>query len=90
MSMLVDHVKEKFSVASTTLALPIRPTRQFGSSAFMPDAFNGYGPALTLSEIAFSVYYPSKPDLRTDSSYLNWLIRQVAAVCRTPWSLMHT
>jgi len=71
--MLLDHAREKFAVGATTFTLQI-PTRTFGS-AVLVRAQNTV-PALQLSEVAFSVYYPTHPGLPTEKyRYLDWIVR---------------
>jgi hypothetical protein len=71
--MLLDHVKEKFAVGATTFVLQI-PTRTFGSAILTRNAQPR--PALQLSEVAFSVYYPTHSDLSTKKyRYLDWIVR---------------
>ena len=72
-AMLLDHVREKFAVGATTVTLQI-PTRTFGSAtlARTPKPV----PALQLSEVAFSVYYPTHSGLPTKKyRYLDWVVR---------------
>lgn len=72
-SMLLDHTREKFAVGATTFVLQI-PARTFGSAILTRTAKPR--PALQLSEIAFSVYYPTYSDLSTRKyRYLDWVIR---------------
>ena len=71
--MLLDHTREKFEVGATTFTLQI-PTRTFGSAILTrtPEP----RPALQLSEIAFSVYYPTETGLSTAKyRYLDWVVR---------------
>jgi hypothetical protein len=76
--MLVYHAEGRYPVGATTLTLPVRPTRQFGSATFVPNTMHGSGPILNMSEIAFSVYYPTTPELRNSKKdHLDWLIRYV-------------
>ncbi|KAF9779997.1 platelet-activating factor acetylhydrolase, isoform II-domain-containing protein [Thelephora terrestris] len=73
--MLLDHVKEKFAVGATTFVLQI-PTRTFGSAILTRNAQPR--PALQLSEVAFSVYYPTHSDLSTKKyRYLDWIVRPI-------------
>lgn len=72
-AMLLDHVREKFAVGATTFALQI-PTRTFGSALLTRTPKPR--PALQLSEIAFSVYYPTHAGLTTEKyRYLDWVVR---------------
>lgn len=76
--MFVDHEPGKYRVGVTTFTLPVTPTLQFGSSQLKPESLNGPGPAVTLSEIAFSVYYPTLPDLPDGNQQgVDWLVRFV-------------
>ena len=71
--MLLDHPREKFAVGATTLALQI-PTHTFGSAVLMRAPKPR--PASELSEIAFSVYYPTNSGLSTKKyRYLDWIVR---------------
>ena len=72
-SMLLHHTREKFAVGAATFALQI-PTRTFGSAILTrtPEP----RPALQLSEVAFSVYYPTHSNLSTrEYRYLDWIVR---------------
>ena len=72
-TMLLDHAKEKFAVGATTFTLQI-PTRTFGSAVLMRKPKPR--PALQLSEIAFSVYYPTHSGLSAKKHrYLDWVVR---------------
>lgn len=74
-SMLLNHAKEKFAVGATTFALQI-PTQTFGSAILTRTPKPR--PALQLSEIAFSVYYPTYSNLSAKRyRYLDWLIRPI-------------
>lgn len=77
--MFVDHAEGKYPVGATTFTLPVTPTRQFGSSQLNPGSVHVPGPAVTLSEIAFSVYYPTLPDLPDGSKGIDWLLRCVSS-----------
>ena len=72
-AMLLDHVREKFAVGATTFVLQV-PTHTFGSAILTrtPKPV----PALQLSEVAFSVYYPTHSGLSTKKyRYLDWVVR---------------
>lgn len=71
--MLLEHTREKFAVGVTTLTLRI-PTRAFGPAILTRTPKPR--PALELSEVAFSVYYPTDSDLSTKKyQYLDWIVR---------------
>jgi hypothetical protein len=71
--MLLDHTREKFAVGATTFALQI-PACTFGSAILTRTPERR--PALELSEIAFSVYYPTNAGLSTKKyRYLDWVVR---------------
>jgi hypothetical protein len=71
--MLLDHARENFAVGATTFTLQI-PTRTFGSAILTRTSKPR--PALQLSEIAFSVYYPTHSGLSTKKHpYLDWIVR---------------
>jgi hypothetical protein len=73
--MLLDHTRGKFAVGATTFSLEI-PTRTFGSAILTRTPKPG--PALQLSEIAFSVYYPTHSNLPTTKyGYLDWIVRWI-------------
>jgi len=84
LTMLLDHPREKFVVGATTFTLQV-PTRTFGS-AFLTRTPTPR-PALQLSEIAFTVYYPTYAGLSTKKyQYLDWIVRwapSVASHCLT-------
>jgi hypothetical protein len=64
-------------VGATTLSFPISPMQQFGSSELNANGLNGSsGPAVTLSEIAFTLYYPTLPDPPPGNSKqgVDWLV----------------
>lgn len=72
-SMLLDHAREKFAVGATTFALQI-PTRTFGSAILTRTPKPR--PALQLSEVAFSVYYPTRSNISAKKyRYLDWIVR---------------
>ena len=72
-SMLLDHTRDKFAVGATTFALQI-PTRTFGSAISIRTPKPR--PALQVSEVAFSVYYPTHSNLSTKKHrYLDWVVR---------------
>ena len=63
-------------MGATTLSFSIGSTRQFGSSELNTSGLNGPGPAVTLSEIAFSLYYPTLSDLPESSKRgIDWQLR---------------
>ena len=73
LTMLLDHARERFAVGATTFTLQI-PTRTFGSAILMRTPKPR--PALELSEIAFSVYYPTSSGLSAkEYRYLDWVVR---------------
>jgi len=85
--MLLDHTREKFAVGATTFTLQI-PTRTFGSAILKRTPKPR--PALQLSEVAFSVYYPTGSGLSTKKyRYLDWIVRwsgfsALAILCGSP------
>ena len=73
LTMLLDHARGRFAVGATTFTLQI-PTRTFGSAILMRTPKPR--PALELSEIAFSVYYPTSSGLSAKKfRYLDWVVR---------------
>lgn len=80
--MFVDHVEGKYPVGATTFTLPVSPKREFGSSQLNADSIHGPGPAVALSEIAFSIYYPTLPDLPDGNKKgVDWSLR-CASFCK--------
>lgn len=69
--MLLENPAGPYPVGATTFALPVRPTRVFGT-ATVPSPTGGLAPALQLEEVSFTAYYPVSRTV-TESRRKKWL-----------------
>lgn len=78
--MFVDHFVGRYRVGATTFRFPVSPARRFGSSELNANGLNGVsGPAVSSSEIAFTLYYPTVEDLSGEKLGVDWLLKPVQA-----------
>lgn len=76
--MLLENPSGPYPVGATTFALPIRPTRVFGTAAVRTKT-GQIAPALRLVEVSFTAYYPVSSATAKSrwKKWLDWFPRYV-------------